>query len=335
MDGALQSIHPFLTEADLSLVLYTDLRVVISMADEVPSIVLNDGNKIPGIALGTGRGTADGVSEIRDAVFWAIEAGYRHIDTAAVYKDEPEVGQGIADAIAKGLVTREQLFVTTKLWNDRHAQEQVVPALKESLQRLGLDYVDLYLVHFPVSIKSDNSADDIDYLETWKGMEEAKELGLAKSIGVSNFNASQLDRLVANCKVKPAVNQIEVNPTLTQESLVVHCQKLGVAVMAYSPFGFLVARKSENSPPPRVDDPILVQIADKYKKTTPQIVLRYLVDRGLIPIPKSTNKERIAKNIDIFDFKLTEEEKATISRFNKDVRVISIPRWQNYPNYPF
>ncbi|CAH0402853.1 unnamed protein product [Chilo suppressalis] len=321
----------------LSLVLCCVLGLNTILAEKAPRMELNDGNKIPTVALGTGRMTAGGTQndEVRDAVLWAIEAGYRHIDTAAIYGDEEEVGQGIADAVQKGIVTREELFVTTKLWNDKHARDLVVPALRESLKRLNLDYVDLYLVHFPIAVKSDRSPDNIDYLETWAGMEEAKELGLTKSIGVSNFNQTQIDRLVAKSKVKPAVNQVEVNPTLTQEPLVSHCQNLGIAVMAYSPFGFLVARKDREAPPPRADDPVLVRMAQKYGKTTAQIVLRYLIERGLIPIPKSTNKERIAQNIDLFDFKLTKEEIDTISLFNKNLRVVSTPFWKNYPNYPF
>lgn len=307
------------------------------MAGKAPVIELNDGNKIPVVALGTGRGTAADtpIDEVRQAVLWAIEEGYRHIDTAAIYQDEPQVGQGIADAIAKGLVKREDLFVTTKLWNDRHAQDQVVPALRESLERLGLDYVDLYLIHFPVALNADGSPSNVDYVETWRGMEEAKKLGLAKSIGVSNFNSSQLDRLFENSHVKPAVNQVEVNPTLTQEPLVSHCQKLGVAVMAYSPFGFLVSRKTKDTPPPRSDDPTLVAIANKYGKSTSQVVLRYLLDRGLIIIPKSTNQKRLAQNLDLFDFKLTAEEVATVGQFNKNVRVIEPKTWKDFPNYPF
>ncbi|XP_047998578.1 aldo-keto reductase AKR2E4-like [Leguminivora glycinivorella] len=307
------------------------------MAGKAPVLELNDGNKIPVVSLGTGRGTAGHapMDEVRQAVFWAIEQGYRHIDTAAFYQDEPEVGQGIADAIAKGMVKREDIYVTTKLWNDRHAQDQVVPSLRESLKRLNLEYVDLYLIHFPIALNADGSDSDIDYLETWKGMEEAKKLGLAKSIGVSNFTIEQLDRLIDNCQIKPAVNQIEVHPALTQVPLVSHCQKLGVAVMAYCPHGFLVTRKSKDIPPPQFDDPKLVAIAEKYRKTTSQVVLRYLLDRGLIIVPKSTNQTRLAQNLDLFDFKLTDEEVVTIGQFNSNSRVIIHPYWKNNVHYPF
>ncbi|CAG9126177.1 unnamed protein product [Plutella xylostella] len=305
---------------------------------EAPTVQLNDGHKMPVVALGTGRGTAPGsesVEEVRRAVLDAISVGYRHIDTAAIYNDEAQVGAGVGDAIAKGLVKREDLFITTKLWNDKHAKEAVVPALRESLRKLNLDYVDLYLIHFPTATKADGSPDSIDYLDTWRGMEEARQLGLVRSIGVSNFNSTQLQRVYDSSQVKPAVNQFEVNPTMTQEPLVKLCKKLNVAVMAYSPFGFLVSRKNADAPPPKADDPELVKMAAKYGKTTSQIVLRYLIERGLTPIPKSTNKERIAQNIDLFDFQLTEDEVAIISKFNKNVRVIHPVGMKDYPNYPF
>ncbi|KAJ0173231.1 hypothetical protein K1T71_011407 [Dendrolimus kikuchii] len=309
-----------------------------TVAAQATYLELNDGNRIPTLALGTGRGTAkkdDSLDLIRQAVYWAIEAGYRHIDTATLYGDEEQVGQGIAEAIRDGLVTRQDLYITTKIWNDKHARDKVVPELNASLKRLKLDYVDLYLIHFPISTKTDGSPDNIDYLETWQGMEEAKSLNLTKSIGVSNFNITQIDRLLANSKIRPAINQFEVNPTLTQEPLVNHCRNLGIQVMAYSPFGFLVSRKSPDAPPPKYDDPIINDMARKYGKTPGQIVLRYLVDRGLIPIPKSTNKNRIAENIDIFNFQLTSNEVATINKFNKNKRVIHPIGWEDYPNYPY
>ncbi|XP_041972273.1 aldo-keto reductase AKR2E4-like [Aricia agestis] len=313
----------------------------VALAAQAPVVQLNDGNKMPVLALGTGRGTAPpsaSVDEVRQAVFWAIEAGYRHIDTAAVYHDEEQVGQGIAEAIDKGLVTREDLFVTTKLGNSDHRQEKVVPALRKSLKELGLAYVDLYLIHFPSAVRDDDSDDDtsedIDFVETWRGMMEAKKLGLARSIGVSNFNSSQVDRLMC-MEIPPAVNEIEVNPTMTQEPLVRHCHNLGVRVMAYSPLGFVVSRGNSKTPPPQADDPVLVALAKKYNKSVPQIVLRYLVDRNLIPIPKSTNKDRIVANIDIFDFSLTEDEINTMNAFNKNIRVIDFHGWEGYPYFPF
>ncbi|XP_026333799.1 aldo-keto reductase AKR2E4-like [Hyposmocoma kahamanoa] len=287
---------------------------------EVPKISLNDGNQIPILGLGT-YGSAKDIARMRQAINWAIEAGYRHIDTASLYGNEVEIGQGIADVINRGLVKREDLFVTTKLWNDKHARDQVVPALQESLSRLGLDYVDLYLIHSPESEKADGTSANIDYLETWQGMEEAKRLGLAKSIGVSNFNIEQIDRLLANSNIPPAVNEIEVHPSLTQTDLVAHNQDRKIVVMAYSPFGFLVSRNRPSAVSLRADDPALVKIAQKYGKTTGQVVLRYLIDRGMIPIPKSTDQNRQRENIDVFDFKLTRDEIETINSFNSNTSI--------------
>ncbi|XP_060806755.1 aldo-keto reductase AKR2E4-like [Amyelois transitella] len=303
-------------------------------AGEAPKIRLNDGNMIPILALGT-YGSDEDRAKMRQTVNDAVEVGYRHIDTAALYNNEVEIGQGIADVIGKGLVRREDLFITTKLWNDKHACEQVVPALNESLSRLGLDYVDLYLIHTPGSQKADGSFDYIDYLETWLGMQEAKKLGLARSIGVSNFNSQQIKRIIDNCEIVPAVNEIEVHPALTQERLIAFCQNMGITVMAYSPFGFLVSREVDDAPPPRIDDPTLVAIGQKYGKTTSQVVLRYLIDRGTIPIPKSTNKRRLQQNIDMFDFKLTPEEIVTINKFNQNRRIFDTSYWKDHPHYPF
>ncbi|KAJ8711141.1 hypothetical protein PYW07_008383 [Mythimna separata] len=283
---------------------------------KVPTKQLNDGNNIPILGLGT-FGFGD-IPKIRQAINWAVEAGYRHIDTAALYANEEEIGKGISDVLKKGLVRREDLFITTKLWNDKHAKDQVVPALRDSLAKLGLQYVDLYLIHSPEASKADGSPTNIDYLETWQGMEEAKKLGLAKSIGVSNFNTKQIDRIKAHSKTVPAVNQIEVHPSNTQEQTINDCFERNIAVVAYSPFGFFVTRGG-----PSKDDPKIKNIAQKYGKSVTQVVLRYSIDRGLIPIPKSTNQKRIKENLDVFDFQLTPEEISTISSYNTDTSIFS------------
>ncbi|KAJ8712799.1 hypothetical protein PYW08_008103 [Mythimna loreyi] len=269
---------------------------------------LNDGNHIPIFGLGT-FGWGD-IPKIRQAINWAVESGYRHIDTAALYDNEAEVGQGISDVVRKGLVKREDLYVTTKLWNNKHARDQVVPALRESLAKLNLSYVDLYLIHTPLSSNEDRSPANIDYLETWQGMEEAKELGLAKSIGVSNFYTEQIDRIRAHSTIVPAVNQIEVHPSNTNETLVKDCFERNITVVA--PFGFFVPRGKR----PIKDDTTIKNIAQKYGKSVNQVLLRYSLDRDLIPIPKSTNENRIKENINVFDFHLTPEEVSIISSLN-------------------
>ncbi|XP_063533993.1 aldo-keto reductase AKR2E4-like [Cydia strobilella] len=301
---------------------------------------LNDGNEIPAVALGTSLGhLADGTRvlptnhSLARAVQWALEAGYRHIDTAALYRVEDEVGLGVRRFLRHN-DTRADVYVTTKLWNDAHERNDVIPALKKSLELLQMDYIDLYLVHYPMAYKKDGSISSTDYLETWKGMEDSKEMNLTKSIGVSNFNVTQMQRLWDNSRIKPAVLQIEVNPTITQTELITWCRAHGVVVMAYSPFGAILGRKP-TAPPPRADHPTLRRLADKYNKTVPQILIRYLVDQGLVAIPRSTNKERIQMNIDICDFSLSPREISELSTFNKDYRLRTPAKWYPHPEFPF
>ncbi|KAJ0173232.1 hypothetical protein K1T71_011408 [Dendrolimus kikuchii] len=306
-------------DVKLTFLLFVTLYSV-SNAVLAPTIQLIDGNNIPILALGT-YGSDKDKSRMRQTVNWAVEAGYRHIDTAALYNNEREIGEGLQDVINRGLVRREDMFITTKLWDNNHEREKVVPALQESLNRLGLEYVDLFLIHRPSSEDENGKPLNIDIVETWQGMIEAKRLGLARSIGVSNFDAKQIDRLIASTQVIPAVNEIEIHLSKGQADLVNYCQARGIAVMAYSPFGFLVSRDIPNPPPPKIDDPVLVNIARKYGKTVGQVVLRYLIDRYLIPIPKSTNKARLEENINVFDFRLTEEDCAALSQFDSNTGI--------------
>ncbi|XP_013176901.1 PREDICTED: aldo-keto reductase AKR2E4-like [Papilio xuthus] len=302
---------------------------------KAPRILLNDGNTMPVFGLGTFLGfDENGQKQVKDSevelpVMWALNSGYRLIDTASLYYNEEQVGRGIQ----KSTVPRENVFIVTKL--GLNEQRHVLDALRASLARLNTSYVDLYLIHNPVALKADHSGFDVvDYVDTWRSMEEAKSLGLAKSIGISNFNISQIDRLLENCQIKPAVLQVEVNLNLAQNKLIEHVKKENIAVMAYTPFGGLFS-KNPGPPPPRKDHPALVKLANKYKKTTPQIVLRYLVQRGVIPIPKTVHKERVEENIDIFDFELTPEEMKLLAEFNKDYRTVWPSFWQDHPYYPF
>ncbi|XP_052757127.1 aldo-keto reductase AKR2E4-like [Galleria mellonella] len=307
----------------------------------VPTLKLLDGRDIPTIALGTwlGNNTQGRVepvgTEVEQAVKWAIDAGYRHIDTAFAYKIEDQVGRAVNAKIG-GELKREDLFITTKLWNDAHALDAVVPALRESLRRLNLDYVDLYLIHWPVGQFSNLTYDYTDYVDTWKGMIEAKKQGLAKSIGVSNFNRQQIDRLIENGLETPAVLQVEINLNLQQPELLSYCKEKNIIVMGYTPFGSIFPSKAKSdAPPPRVDEPALVEIARKYEKTVPQVVLRYLVDIGVVPIPKSLTKSRIEQNVDIFDFSLTQQDRDLLKTYDKGYRTIPQLKWQSHPCYPF
>ncbi|XP_022817101.1 aldo-keto reductase AKR2E4-like isoform X1 [Spodoptera litura] len=303
----------------------------------VPTLKLHDGHDIPALALGTwlGNNTKPAADEVVHAVSWAIDAGYTHIDTALVYKVEDQVGRAIAAKIAQG-VKREDLFITTKLWNDAHAQSAVVPALRQSLANLGLQYVDLYLIHWPVGQFLNGTYDYTDYVDTWRGMIEAKNLGLTRSIGVSNFNQQQIDRLLELGLEKPTVLQVEINLNLQQPELLAYCARQDIRVMGYTPFGSLFYNKAlKTAPPPRVDDPALVEIANKYRKTVPQVALRYLVELGVIPLPKSLTKSRIEQNVQVFDFSLTQAERDVLKSFDRNYRTIPQYKWLDHPYYPF
>ncbi|CAB3237385.1 unnamed protein product [Arctia plantaginis] len=308
-----------------------------------PLMTLNNGRTIPSLGLGTFIGyDYQGVPlpittyDTRRAVETAIDAGYRLFDTAYKYKNEDQVGQAIKNKIAEGVIRRSDVFVITKLSNNCHGEDAVIPALRRSLQLLELDYVDLYLIHWPVGLRKDGSYDETDYLDTWKGMIEARARGLTKSIGVSNFNQHQIDRIISLSKMKPAAVQIEVNLNIQQHSLIAFCHSHDIAVIAYTPFGSLFHRRAAyGAPPPRTDTPVLRRIADKHHKTVPQIVLRYLVELGVIPIPKSVTPKNIEMNIEVFDFKLTREEKDVLRDFERNYRTRNIKFWKDSPHYPF
>uniref|UniRef100_A0A182WDU2 NADP-dependent oxidoreductase domain-containing protein n=1 Tax=Anopheles minimus TaxID=112268 RepID=A0A182WDU2_9DIPT len=321
------------------------------MAPTVPSVRLNNGLEMPVLGLGTYMATEEeGVA----AVKMAIDEGYRHIDTAYFYQNENQVGQAVRAKIAEGVIKREDVFIVTKVWNTFHAPEHVEQACQRSLDNLGLDYIDLYLIHWPMGWKfagwtaddllrmnaDGKSIDsDVDYLDTWKAMEKLAKSGKVKSIGVSNFNSEQLTRLLANCEIKPVTNQIEVNPGINQRKMIEFCRKHDIVVTAYSPLG----RPNMDDPVvgnagiPKhaLDDPRVVAIGKKYGKSPGQIVLRYLIELGTLPIPKSSKLERIRQNIDIFDFKLTEEEIKVMDQFNTGCRTVPFNFSSEHKYFPF
>ncbi|KAJ1531429.1 hypothetical protein ONE63_000109 [Megalurothrips usitatus] len=262
--------------------------------------------------------------EVERAVRDAIDAGYRHIDAALFYGTEDQVGRAVAAKIGQGAVRREDMYICTKLWNNDHRPDLVEAACRRSLANLGLDYVDLYLMHWPTAYKEGaelvpRGADgrvlysDVDILDTYRAMEALVDKGLTRSIGVSNFNSAQLERLLSNCSIKPVVNQVECHPYLNQKRLLGLCRRRGVQVVAYRPFG-------SPEPPRLLEDPALAAIGRRHGKRPGQIVLRYLVQNNAIPIPKSVTKSRIEENLNIFDFELPPEDMATIDGLDKNGR---------------
>ncbi|XP_046979360.1 aldo-keto reductase family 1 member B1-like [Schistocerca americana] len=307
-----------------------------------PTVKLNNGKVMPVIGIGTWQ-SAPG--EVGEALKYAIEIGYRHIDGAAVYQNEPEVGAALKAKLDDGTVKREELFVTSKLWNTKHRPELVVPACKKTLADLKLDYLDLYLVHWPFAFKEGDDyfpkgedgsiiTTDVDYLDTWKQMEECVRLGLTKSIGVSNFNSKQLARLLEVAKIKPVTNQIECHAYLNQKKLIQFCKERDIVITAYSPLANPSMKMPEGEVP-LMQNPKMKELADKYGKSIAQVLLRYLIQIGTVPIPKSVHKERIKENFNVFDFELNAEDLAYIDTFNKNYRVCAFNETKAAIHYPF
>jgi 2,5-diketo-D-gluconate reductase A len=264
----------------------------------IPDVTLNNGQQIPQLGFGVF------LIEPQDtvaAVSAALEAGYRHIDTAEEYGNEKEVGE----AIRQSGLDRSDVFVTSKLTNDAHQPDDARQAFDESLKALGVDYLDLFLIHWPLPTRYDG-----DFVSTWQTLEEFYREGRARSIGVSNFQAHHLRRLHGESQIIPAVNQIEVNPYLTQDELRGFCAEHQIAVEAWSPLG----RGNV------LQDPEIEAIARRAAKTPAQVVLRWHIQRGDIVFPKSVTPDRIRENIDIFDFGLSADEIGTISALNRNER---------------
>lgn len=258
------------------------------------TVTLNNGVKMPWLGLGVYKAQAG--EEVEQAIRFAFEAGYRHIDTAAFYANEESVGKAVRES---GL-PRSEVFVTTKVWNTDQGYDQTLRAFEASLKRLGFDYVDLYLVHWPVSGK---------YRETWRALERIYDEKLARAIGVSNFQIHHLEDILAHGNVVPAVNQVEYHPLLTQEPLRQFCRKHHIQLEAWSP----IMRGN-------LDLPVLQELAQKYNKTPAQIVLRWDLQNEVVTIPKSVRRERIFENADLFDFSLSDEDMRRISALNRNHR---------------
>ena len=310
-----------------------------------PVIPFAGDKTIPLLGLGTWKSKP---GEVYEAVKSAIlDAGYRHIDCAFVYQNEEEVGRALHEVISSGAVKREELFVTSKCWNTFHSPNLVRGAIEETLRLLKLDYVDLYLIHWPVGFKEGGElfpmneagtgcfVTDVDYVDTWKAMEEVQAAGLARTIGVSNFNHKQIERILAVAKVKPVCNQVESHPYLVQEKLISYCKEKGITVVAYSPLGSPDRPWAKPDDPSLLQEPRIVDIAQRHGKEPAQILIKFQAQRGVVVIPKSVTKSRILSNIQIFDFTLSDEEMKTIASFDRGYRFCPFAQYKEHQHYPF
>jgi diketogulonate reductase-like aldo/keto reductase len=256
---------------------------------------MNNDIEIPMLGLGTYL--SESGSMVEKAIEYAIEAGYRHIDTAKFYFNEESVG----NAVRNSSISRDEIFVTTKLWNSDHGYEQALKAFEGSLKRLDIEYIDLFLIHWPVEGLRN---------ETWKALEKIYKEGQCKAIGVSNYTINHLKELLAECEIKPTVNQVEFHPFLFQKELMEYCKKNEIILEGYSPFA-----KGR-----RVDDPKLVPIAEKYNKTNAQIIIRWHLQHEVVVIPKSSQRHRIIENSEVYDFTISEEDMNYLDSFNENYR---------------
>ncbi len=300
-------------------------------------IIFHNGDKMPVLGLGTWK-SAPG--EVYKAVREAISLGYRHFDCAFIYGNEGEIGTAFSDAFKSGEVTREELWVTSKLWNNRHRHEQVVPALENTLNSLQLSYLDLYLIHWPVclQVKSDFPPKGTDFIPlseiplatTWQGMEEAVKKRLTRHIGVANFNITNLKTISDGAAIKPEVNQVEMHPYLQQQALLDYCRQNGIHITAYSPLGSPdrpSRLKDGGEDMPILEDCVVNDIARLHGCSPAQILLSWAIMRGTSVIPKSVNPVRLRQNIEAAELELTSEDMKRLAALDKGHRYINGNLW--------
>ena len=282
------------------------------MMDRNSTYELSNGVKIPVLGFGTWQ-SADG-DEAYNAVLTALRAGYRHIDTAAAYENEESVGKAINDFMKESGVSRKDLFVTTKLWNGDHGRTLTEKAIDESLSKLGLDYLDLYLIHWPNPLKFRDCWEEKN-AESWKEMEDAVKDGKIRAIGLSNFWEHHIEALLKTASIKPVVNQIKICPGQSQRKLVEYSKKLGMVVEGYSPLGTGAIFSNE----------FMKSLSEKYKRSIAQICIRWSIQSGCVPLPKSVTESRIKENLNVFDFELDAEDIEKIANLKCDIKLARNP----------
>lgn len=297
----------------------------------VPEVKISSSCRtMPVIAMGTSSWPPVDLETAKAAILQAIKTGYRHFDTAFSYGSEKPLGEAIAEALRSGLIkSREELFITTKLWASAAERDLVVPAIKMSLQNLQLDYIDLYLIHWPlkvspemrgIPVQNKEHLSPLDIKSVWEGMEECQRLGLAKAIGVSNFSCKKLDQLLSFAKISPAVNQVEMNPLWRQKQLREYCVGKKIHITAYTPLGANGTKWGDNR---IVENDVLADIAKAKGKTTAQVALRWLYEQGVSIVAKSFNRERMKQNLEIFDWSLTQDESNMINHMQPQRKCVT------------
>lgn len=300
------------------------------------ALSFDNGDEMPVIGLGTWK-SAPG--EVYDAVRYALQTGYRHIDCAPIYGNEAEVGAALADSIDNGVVDRDDVWITSKLWNDAHQPKHVRPALESTLNDLQVETLDLYLIHWPVALTRGTgmpespddflSLDEVPLSETWAAMEELLDDGLVRHIGVSNFNVPKLRRLMDAAAHAPEMNQIEMHPYLQQREMLAFAQEHGVPLTAYSPLGSKdrpEGMKAEDEPI-LLEDPTITEIADRHDATPGQVLIRWALERNTVTIPKSVTPRHIDENLAAADLSLTDEDMEAIAALDRGRRYVRGKVW--------
>ncbi|XP_069822474.1 estradiol 17 beta-dehydrogenase 5-like [Dendropsophus ebraccatus] len=312
-------------------------------------VLMSDGNRMPVIGFGTYATNEVPKSQAEESVKLALDIGYRHIDCASIYGNEVEVGRAIRAKIADGVLRREDVFYTTKLWLTDQSPERVRPSLEKSLKDLQLDYADLFLIHSPMELKPGEERypmdengkviyHNTDIRDTWKAMEECIDSGLVKSIGVSNFNRRQIELILnmEGLKHKPVCNQVECHIYFNQSKLLEFCKSRDIVLVAFSVLGSSRdAGWIDQNSPYVLQDPVLIEIAKKYGRSPAQVALRHLLQRDIVVLPKSFTPQRIKENFEVFDFQLSDVDMETLNQLDRNMRYTNGRLWQDHPKCPY